>query len=96
MSRKRNPAPKKTTRNGRAKDPEKDFDIWLRLTRKNQLPQGCSPTEKRAALEMFAEMHGVKPIDNPAQMKASFWPADESTEKMLAAFRAIRQRKAQV
>ena len=85
---------RKAVNNGPADGECENLDSWLRLTPTNRLPQGCSPAKKRAALEMLAEMHGVKPIDNPAGMTAPFWPNDESTDEMLAALRAIRRGQA--
>jgi hypothetical protein len=69
-----------------------EFLAELRVSRRgNQLPQGCTPTEKRAYLEALARLRGVKPIDDPATMVADFWPAQESADDFVAAVRALRR-----
>jgi hypothetical protein len=56
-----------------------------------RLPQGCTPAEKRAALEALAERHGVRPIDDPSAMIADFWPPWESADEIVTAIRALRR-----
>src|ERR1700681_4968741 len=79
---------------GRGNGPDTELDEFLgelRVSRRgNQLPQGCTPTEKRAYLEALARLHGVEPIDDPAAMVADFWPAQESADDFVAAIRALR------
>jgi hypothetical protein len=96
MRSKHQTRPKKRSRTRPAgQDPDfEGFETFLRLTRKGgRLPQGCTPAEKRAALEMLAEMSGVRPIDDPASMTAKFWPADEDADMIVAAIRALRRQR---
>jgi hypothetical protein len=101
MSSRRKPSPAESANKAsrrRAKsgghDPEvDDFLVWLRLSRNGgRLPQGCTPAEKRAALEALAGMNGVEPISNPAEMTADFWPAGESADDIVTSIRALRLR----
>jgi hypothetical protein len=64
--------------------------LWLSRNG-GRLPQGCTPAEKRAALEALAEMNGVEPISNPAEMTADFWPPEESADEIVSAIRALRR-----
>jgi hypothetical protein len=100
MSSRRKPSPARSANKaGRARaesaghDPEvDDFVVRLRLSRNGgRLPQGCTPAEKRAALEAVAEMNGVEPISNPAEMTADFWPSEKSADEIVAAIRTLRR-----
>lgn len=56
-----------------------------------RLPQGCSPSAKLAALDVLADMEGIKPIDDPSTMVAPFWPKEESADSIVEAVRALRR-----
>ena len=76
-------------------DPDvEDLLLERRLRRlRYQLPQGCTPAEKRAALEKLAELSGVRPINDPKSMIANFWPADEDADMIVTAIRALRRQR---
>jgi hypothetical protein len=42
-------------------------------------------------IEEVADEQGVKPIDNPEDLKGDFWPEGESTDDFLAWLRELRQ-----
>ena len=96
MARKAKPSSTKASK-PRSKRPKPkaevdDFSAWLRVSRRNgQLPQGCTPAQKRACLQALADIHNVQPIQDPAAMVAAFWPADESADDVVNALRALRR-----
>jgi hypothetical protein len=96
MNNKRKASPAPEPRKPRRPDEEgDDLLAWLRVSRKGgRLPQGCTPAEKRAALEALAEMHGVRPIEDPAAMAAEFWPDEETADEIMTALRALRRQRA--
>ena len=88
MGRSRNPKAKLVAN----KRPANELPASLRASDNDaKLPQGCTPAEKRAALEALANLRGVQPIADPATMAADFWPAEESVDEMVNAIRALRR-----
>lgn len=49
-------------------------------------------TDYRRRLEAEMQADGVKPVQAPEQMRASFWPENENIEDFIAALRELRRR----
>jgi hypothetical protein len=53
------------------------------------------PRAKRIDLDSLAVQQGVKPIDDPEELFADFWPEDESADQFNQAVRQWRQQGSQ-
>jgi hypothetical protein len=42
-------------------------------------------------VEELAAEKGVKPVEDPNELKGDFWPEDESVDEFLAWLRALRR-----
>ena len=65
------------------------------MVRKSNLPRRKpkrpSPPTDRLYLEALAAEQGVKPLANPKDLAAGFWPEDETADEFVEAVRQWRK-----
>ena len=79
------PAKRKIVRRKKKPTAPKNLNGKALLRQEWVIPEGLSPAEKAAALEAWAELQGIQPIQNLEELKGDFWPEDENVDEFLAA-----------
>ncbi|MGB9178550.1 MAG: hypothetical protein WCB68_04820 [Pyrinomonadaceae bacterium] len=71
--------------------PEDYEALYKRLEREAQADDEESRRQAHARAWELAKRQGVKPIRNMAELKADFWPEEESIDDFLSWLRDLRQ-----
>jgi Arc/MetJ-type ribon-helix-helix transcriptional regulator len=53
--------------------------------------EAIGPLHEHADIEELAAAQGVGPLRDPAQLRADFWPDDESVDDFVAEIRSLRR-----